>query len=215
MRGRQVAGLLALAVLAGGGGLFAGSFVTHSGPPPWLAERLASSESGEKFLRWWQQASAPATPPGVVVTALGAQVPDLVFVDLEAKAHRLAEWQGQYLLVNFWASWCAPCREEMPALDAARKQFAPLGVEVLGVALDDPDAVRAYLAAAPVSYPVVLAAPDLPNPALALGNTRQVLPYSVLIDRQGRLQKQYLGALSSDLIAQWLQHPPAQSATEP
>ena len=205
MRGGQIAGLLVLAVLAGIGGLFAGSFVTHSGPPPWLVDLLSHNGGGQKLAQWWLDASAPAAPPGVQVAGLGDAAPDLVLRDLAGTERRLSQWRGKAVLVNFWATWCGPCREEMPALDAARKAFSANGVEVVGIALDDADSVRAFLAASPVSYPILLAAPGGPSPAVAFGNVREVLPYSVLVDRQGHLQRQHLGGLSSSQLNQWLQ----------
>ena len=205
MRTRHVAGLLVLAVVAGIGGLLAGSFVTHSGPPPWLVDLLSRGSRGQKLAQWWLDASAPAAPPGIQVARLGDPVPMLVLHDLTGAQRRLDEWQGKILLVNFWASWCAPCRDEMPVLDAARKEFSTSGVEVVGIALDDADAVRSFLTTSPVGYPILLADPGAPSPAVNFGDVRGVLPYSVLIDRQGRVQRQHLGGLSASQVSQWLQ----------
>jgi thiol-disulfide isomerase/thioredoxin len=205
MRARQVAGLMALAIGAGLGGLFAGSFVDHAGPPVWLANALSRSQPGARFVRWWSDASAPAAPPGVPVAGPGAALPDLAFRDLDGASHRLSEWKGRRLLLNFWATWCGPCREELPLLDATRARLAPNGVEVVGIALDDPAAVRAFLAATPVRYPVLLADADAPDPSLRFGNTRGVLPYSVLVDAQGIVREQHVGGVDAALLARWLE----------
>lgn len=205
MRARHVAGLLALAFGAGLAGLIAGSVVTGRGPPPWLTDALMRSGAGQKLAQWWLDASAPAAPAGVRVAREGEAAPDPALRDLEGRERHVAEWRGKRVLVNFWATWCAPCREEMPALDAAQRDFAANGVEIVGIALDDADAVREFLGQTPVAYPILLAPADAPNPAIAFGNTRGALPYSVLLDADGKIVRQRLGGLTTDQLHNWLE----------
>lgn len=109
--------------------------------------------------------------------------PDFTLADLDGTPRSISEWDGKVVLVNFWAPWCAPCREEMPMLVQLQRELGPRGLQVLGPALDDPAPVRRFAAEVQLNYP---AFPDLLTVLKvqeAYGDTR--LPYSVLIDRQG------------------------------
>lgn len=140
---------------------------------------------------------------------IGRPLPALVLPDLQGRRHPLTGYLGRRLLLNFWASWCAPCLEEMPALNQAQKKFGDHGVIVLGIAMDEPDRVRAFLAAHPVSYPILLGRMDDPSTSLQLGDRRQILPFSVLIDADGRIIATHAGTLSQPQLKNWLAAPAA------
>jgi len=135
---------------------------------------------------------------------LGQSLPPLVLPDLDGKPHRLDDYRGRRMLLNFWASWCAPCLQEMPALAEAQAKFGEHAAIVIGIAMDEPAHVRAFLAAHPVDYPILIGEMGPPSTSLKLGNTHQVLPYSVLIDADGRILATHAGPLSAMLLAQWL-----------
>jgi peroxiredoxin len=141
----------------------------------------------------------------VVNTALvGQPAPDLTLPDLDGKPHRLADERGHRVLLNFWASDCLPCLAEMPALDRAQRNVGEKGAKVFGIAMDDPARAQVFLASHPVSYPVLLGQLAAPSTSLQLGDTQEVLPYSVLIDAQGRIEAIQVGALPAATIEQWL-----------
>jgi thiol-disulfide isomerase/thioredoxin len=114
---------------------------------------------------------------------------------------------GRPLLINVWASWCAPCIEEMPELARFAAQHADNGPQVLGLALDSPEAVLDFLGNVPVYYPIVLDTPGPADASVRLGNTRGLLPYSVLVDAQGRIVRQKLGPFKAGEIERWAQLP--------
>jgi len=115
----------------------------------------------------------------------------------------MAQFLGRPLLLNFWATWCAPCIREMPELDRFAKQFAATGWQVVGIAVDQEKPVAAFLAQNPVSYPIALAGWDGVALATDLGNKGGGLPYTVTFDRRGTLRHKHLGESHLDLWAAW------------
>jgi thiol-disulfide isomerase/thioredoxin len=109
------------------------------------------------------------------------------------------------VLVNFWATWCGPCRDEMPLLDHSGALFAGKGLQVVGIAIDDVEAVRDFLKENPVRYPILLDVANGVDPSVIFGDTRQVLPFSVLIGRDGRIVDQRAGSFSQSSLTAWLQ----------
>ncbi len=132
-------------------------------------------------------AAAPALQVGDSLPALS--LPDLEGRPLDLRQHAA----GRPLLINVWASWCAPCVEEMPELARFAATQGDNGVQVLGLALDTADGVRGFLQRIPVDYPIVVETPGPRDASVQLGNTQGLLPYSVLFDAQGRRVKAKLG----------------------
>lgn len=131
--------------------------------------------------------------PSAGVEALFAQP----LLDLQGQPRTLEPWRGQPILVNFWASWCAPCRTEMPELDQLARQTQGR-LQVVGIAWDDLPAVQNYLRQAPVHYPVRVLPAGAPTAALlgTLGNLPAGLPFSVLIDANLQIRLLVVGKLS-------------------
>ncbi len=122
--------------------------------------------------------------------SLGALAPDFERPDLAGKPIRLAGYHGKVVLLNFWASWCAPCLEEMPRLSAWQRKYGGAGLQVLGASMDDDAApVHRYLTRHPVAYPVFMGDAAL---AEAFGGVLG-LPCSLLIDREGRVVARFQG----------------------
>lgn len=154
---------------------------------------------------WLQHASRQVrVPPGVHVANVGDLRPDVALLDLDGHERRLSGYQGRRVLLSFWASWCEPCIAEMPALNAAQRKFADQGAIVLGIAMDEPERVRPFLVQHPVNYPILIGQLDSPSTSLRFGDTSEVLPYSVLLDENGRILAVHRGALGADQLDRWL-----------
>lgn len=114
-----------------------------------------------------------------------------------------ADLRGRPLLVNFWATWCPPCVEELPLLDQFYQSRRAQGWQLLGLAIDQPSAVRTFLARRPLSFPIGLAGLGGTELSRELGNSNGGLPFSVLFDPAGRLVERKLGRLHAEDLERW------------
>jgi len=112
-------------------------------------------------------------------------------------------FRGKPLVLNFWATWCAPCLKEIPELERFHREFGPRGWQVFGLALDRAAPVNEFLARVPVTFPVALAGIDGSDLTRELGNTQGVLPYTVVFDRRGRSAHRKVGETSFDELRGW------------
>ncbi len=188
--------VLLVAVLAGGLGLLASLW--FDGNPLWR------TRAGERALHAAANATAPAPPAGVTAAGIGDPMPAIALPGLGGKYVDLAaDYRGRRLLINVWASWCGPCIEEMPELQRFAEAQGAGGVQVVGLALDTPEAVRGFLAQVPVGYPIVLDTPGPADASVWLGNAKGVLPYTVLVGADGRIARQKIGPFKPGEIAGW------------
>lgn len=165
---------------------------------------LARTELGQRVFQGVLASAAPAAPAGLAVAVRGRPIPVFDLPALDGKIVELPEhFGGRPLLVNVWASWCGPCIREMPELQRFASQQGGNGVQVVGIAIDDADAVRAFLRHTPVAYPILVDTPGPEDAGVRLGNPQGVLPYSVLVSADGRLLKQRIGPFADGEIAGW------------
>lgn len=120
---------------------------------------------------------------------------DMKFTDLAGKTHTLEEWRGRLLLINFWATWCGPCRKEIPDLVKAQKTYGSRGFQIIGPAVDDPTAVRQEKDLLGIDYPIMTGTPETMISLMGhLGNRPGGLPFSVLVGADGHVIERHLGA---------------------
>ena len=151
--------------------------------------------------------------PGAVAVASGAataatdKAPDSLWALKAARPQGgeldLASLRGKPLLINFWATWCAPCVREMPLIDRFHREYGPRGWQVLGLAVDQPAPVAEFLARVKVGFPIGLAGLDGMDLLHGLGNAQGGLPFTVVINAAGQLVQRKMGETSFEELAGW------------
>jgi thiol-disulfide isomerase/thioredoxin len=120
--------------------------------------------------------------------------------DLSGRSRQLAEWKDKVLVINFWATWCEPCREEVPALIRVQSKFAANGLAIVGIAIDSADKVRDFSKEFEINYVVLLGGMESFELLRGLGNNAGGLPFTLVLDRAGKIRRTQLGRISeSDL----------------
>ena len=142
-----------------------------------------------------------------------ATTKDFALHDLAGKTHSLGEWRGKLVLLNFWATWCPPCRREIPLFMQLQDRYQRQGLQIVGIAVDNPEPVARYWQEMHLNYPILLADDHTFDLMAAYGNKDGSLPYSVLITTDGQIAKVKLGAFEEKELEDLLQ--PLLAGTKP
>jgi peroxiredoxin len=118
------------------------------------------------------------------------------FLDENGKLQALKQWQGKIIVLNFWATWCPPCREEMPELSELHTEYQDQNVMVIGLSLDDVALIKEFTETTKVSYPLLAAEETGMELATALGNDKRALPYTLIIKPDGSIAQTYFGRIT-------------------
>jgi thiol-disulfide isomerase/thioredoxin len=127
-------------------------------------------------------------------------LPPFSLSDLSGKTHDIAEWRGKVLVINFWATWCPPCKKEIPEFMAVQKQYSSQGLQFIGVAIDDKEAVKEYLSQAPINYPVLIAEEEGLALAYKMGDISGTVPFTVVVSKEGQILHRHPGNFSKEQI---------------
>lgn len=142
---------------------------------------------------------------GQVNEMVGQARPDFTLGDSDGVTVSATDFDGKVTLINFWATWCVPCVEEMPMLSKLQQNYANRGVQIVGIALDDPQKASVFARQLDVRYPVLVGTTDAILVGRQFGNRSGMLPYSVLMDSDGVIRWVYLGALDKNEVEEQIQ----------
>jgi thiol-disulfide isomerase/thioredoxin len=163
----------------------------------WLAVLFVSVAAlgGGIYAAWQARHSAEAEQRQAAATLLALSLPDPA-----GKEESLAQWRGKLLIVNFWATWCAPCREEMPEFVRFQREFGPKGLQFVGIAADDAEKVRHFATEIGLNYPALIGGYGALELSRTLGNRLMALPFTVIVGRGGKIEYTQLGPMKPDQL---------------
>lgn len=162
---------------------------------------IATAAFGYFFYAGLEQETAPATSQVVAPAPAHNSRVDFTLPDLEGNEHQISEWDGKARLINFWATWCAPCRREIPLLKKTQTAHAENNLQVIGIAVDDLEPVIAYAEEAEFNYPVLIGQEDAMAAAEASGIDFIGLPFTMIVAPDGQLIKAHIGEIHEDQMA--------------
>ncbi len=179
--------------------------------PLLLALSVAAALVSVAGLSYWV-AGAPVSdrrpePPATsrLKTGKGDDIWRITLPDIKGTSQKLDQWRGKILVVNYWATWCPPCREEMPAFSRLNTKYAPKDVQFVGISIDTLNKVVEFQKATPVSYPLLIGSMETVQTSISAGNSAQALPFTAVFDRAGALHSVKLGRFSEAELEQQLQ----------
>jgi thiol-disulfide isomerase/thioredoxin len=161
--------------------------------------------AGGAGLGWWRQ-RVPVLPSDIDVGDAGAgALWGLQFDRPGGGSLPMAQFKGKALLVNFWATWCPPCVEELPLLERFHQNASGKSLQIVGLAIDQPSSVAKFLQKTPLSFSLGLAGLDGTELSRTLGNTVGGLPFTVVFGADGRLIGRKMGQITTEELAKWSQ----------
>ncbi len=175
----------------------------------WLAIILVAALMASAGF-WYASSRTTDERPAVVIApspntvdVIGQSIPDFELLDIDSKTVHSDDFLGQIILYNFWASWCAPCIEEMPMLQEFHSDYSTKGFQVVGIAIDDLDNVRSFASELNISYPLLHGTEKTMGLNREFGNISGALPYSVLVDKGGIIRWRGWGILKHEQLQEW------------
>ncbi|OOZ37803.1 TlpA family protein disulfide reductase [Solemya velesiana gill symbiont] len=131
-------------------------------------------------------------------------LPKFAFTDLEGTLRQQSEWKDKVLVVNFWATWCPPCRQEMPMFIEMQEKHAAKGLQFVGIAIDSPNLVQDFNDVYGINFPVLIAGADAIQLSNRLGNRFESLPFTAIFDREGTTRYVHAGLMTEIILEEQL-----------
>lgn len=172
----------------------------------WLFTTIAALSLLSGSALWWaaRPATAPSAPPPAQVEIAPGALMAVSFTDEAGSMRSLAGFPGKLLVVNFWATWCAPCREEMPAFTRLQARWGARGVQFVGLADEEPAKVHAFGKSLAINYPLWTGGQEIPELSRRLGNNLRGLPYTAIIAPGGQVLETRVGPYTEKELEQRL-----------
>lgn len=143
---------------------------------------------------------SPVVPAPPAIPAIPEIAPEFSLRDLTGTTRSFSEWDGRIVVVNFWATWCAPCRREIPVLVELQAAYDPEVLTVLGIAVDEDDAVREYVEQIGMTYTTLVGQLDAIETARAFGNHIGAMPYTVIVGPDRRIEWIHAGEVNAEML---------------
>ncbi len=175
--------------------------MTRSSVVKWIviaSAAILALAAGSYFAVRTLQPKPAATRPATGL--LGTTLPDV-----EGRPQRIEQWRGKVVVVNFWATWCAPCREEMPLFVRVQNEWGERGLQFIGIAVDQVEKVKPFARELELNYPILIGGFGAMELSRALGNTVMALPFTVILDRQGNIAYEQLGVVKPETLRRTLE----------
>lgn len=154
------------------------------------AVAVAAAAAGVGFNAW--RLSGSGAGAGAAEAVMAARL-----ADLQGQTQALSQWRGKVLVVNFWATWCAPCREEIPVFVSLQKKYREQGLQFIGIAIDRLDPVQAFVREFGINYPVLLGDMETVDLSREAGNRAGTLPFTLVFDRVGKIAATQIGGIKA------------------
>jgi len=150
----------------------------------------------QRYFMSAEQQNLPAVMPEKTASVVGTLRPEFAMKDIEGDVRNIKEWDGKVVLVNFWATWCPPCKREIPAFMELQTKYESKGFHIIGIAIDNEDSVKDYVDTMGINYPIMAAELEAMDLSRRFGNRVNALPFSVFIGRDGKIAFTRAGELS-------------------
>ena len=144
--------------------------------------------------KWWQQEQSTASESQL------EKLPEFSLTTMDGGAWHSQQWTNKILVLNFWATWCPPCREEMPIFSKLQEEFAQQDVQFIGVAIDDREAVQEFIDSYGIDFTILLGDTQAAALSERLGNRFSALPFTVIVDKGGEIKLRHAGGIKEEQL---------------
>jgi len=165
-----------------------------------IVAMVIAGVSGFTLQRYLTTTTDSAAVPDASSPVIGHSRPEFAMIDIEGNLRNIKDWDGQIVLLNFWATWCPPCLKEIPDFIEVQQELQDRGFQIIGIAVDNEDDVRDFASEMAMNYPIMAGEMEAIELSQKYGNSIGGLPFSAIIDRNGKITHTITGELSKDRL---------------